>query len=384
MSNIIFLLLGVALGAAASLLTAVYVQDRWKETAERRSRLRRAKAIMRSRTEDGGPITIAGNQTTVYLVEGDGEMVFEPKNLTINLRSTQVGLPTIVAHAREKVKRNLAEAARRPGQTVAPWNSPSMIALHSYRMSRTAQREDASLLLETSINDYATFAATVLQLDANITKPEGSTGETATTLRREYFPSASSISENVRHPLPFLANGIGVMLLAFTDDNKALLGRRRQASRARPAERDVSVVEGMDANYDSDHPGKLNVYTTAVRGCQEELGITVSPDEVQVLAFGVDTKYYQWNFLGLVETRHSADEVLEFQMLHAKDRWEMKLEAVEIDPVSIFERLRQDKVWDLGLVTIYYALCRKCGVRPVQRAAEKVFGVPLSKAPWQR
>jgi hypothetical protein len=94
-------------------------------------------------------------------------------------------------------------------------------------------------------------------------------------------------------------------------------------------------------------------------------------------------KYYQWNFYGLVNLRHSANEVIAAQKLHAKDRWEAKLESLEIDPELIFSRIRHDGIWDTGLVATYLALCFKCrNVKRVQQAAERVFGSKSPRTPW--
>jgi hypothetical protein len=384
MSTWLSLLAGAVLGAFASLVVAVYLQDRWKASSDRRRRLRRTRAISQSWSESDGPITIAGIPTSVYLIEGDGFLVIEPQNARVDIRSTRAELPVLVMTAREKVARQLTASSRSKNQTVSSWNSPNMIALTGYHISRTAQREDAMVHLEACLNDYATFAATVLRLDEEINKSDTQGEHVPTTLRREFLSTPAAVAESVRRPLPFLANGVGIMLLAFTDDDKVLLVHRRLESRARPGECDVTVVEGIDANFDSGGAGRLDIYATAVRGCREELGVDVSAADVSILAFGVDMTYYQWNFLGLVDIRLAADEVIARHGMHAKDRWEGKLEPVKVDPVNVFERLRQDKIWDCGLVTTYLALCKKCGVHTTREAADKVFGFRDRKRPWQR
>ena len=384
MSTWLSLLAGAVLGAFASLAVAVYLQDRWKASSDRRRRLRRTKAIGRAWTESDGPITIAGIPTSMYLIEGDGFLVIEPQNVRVDIRSTRAELPALVVMAREKVAKQLATSRRNEDHSVSSWNSANMIALTGYHISRTAEREDATVHLKACLNDYATFSATVLRLDEEIDKPDAHGGRVSTTLRREFLPTPAAVIESVRRPLPFLANGVGVALLAFTDDDKVLLVHRLLESRARPGECDVTVVEGIDANFDSGGDGRLDIYATAVRGCREELGVEVSAADVSILAFGVDATYYQWNFLGLVDIGLTANEVMAQHAMHAKDRWEGKLEPIKLDAVSIFERLRQDKIWDCGLVTTYLALCKKCGVRTTREAADKVFGFRDRKPPWQR
>lgn len=384
MSAWLSLLIGAVLGAFASLVTAVYLQDRWKESSDRRRRLRRSRAITKSWAEEDGPITIAGISTSVYLVEGDGRLVIEPKNIRIDIRSTRAELPAVVSAARERLVRQLAASARSDKRVVSSWNSNNMVALTRYRVTRTPQREDSVLQLEACPNDYATFAATALRLDEEVDISSSRNERVSTTLRREFFPTNAAIAESIRRPLPFLANGVGVALLAFTDDNKVLLVHRRMESRARPGECDVTVVEGIDAGFDSVGSGSLDIYSTALRGCREELGVDISTSDVSILAFGVDMTYYQWNFLGMIDIKLTADEVIAQHALHAKDRWEGRLEQVNLDPASVFERMRQEKIWDCGLVTAYLALSKKCGPGATRAAAEKVFRLPNRKAPWHR
>src|SRR6266498_5627996 len=163
---------------------------------------------------------------------------------------------------------------------------------------------------------------------------------------------------------------------ALSQDFRVLTTHRRLESRARPGECDVTVVEGIDANFDAIGSGRLDIGATALRGCREELGVEVSARDVSILAFGVDMTYYQWNFMGMVEIKLTADEVMAQHALHAKDRWEGKVEPVKLDAVSVFERMRQEKIWDCGLVTAYLALSKKCGAGSTREAAERVFGFP--------
>jgi hypothetical protein len=234
MSFWLSLFAGAVLGAFASLLVAVYLQDQWKASSDRRRRLRRTKAISRSWSGIDGPITIAGLPTSVHLIEGDGFLVIEPQNVRVDVRSTRVELPALVMMAREKAAKQLTASSQGKKQTVFSWNSPNMIALSGYHISRTREREDATVHVEAYLNDYATFAATVLRLDEEIDGLDKNGEPVSTTIRREFLPTPAAVAESVRRPLPFLANGVGVALLAFTDDNKVLLVHRRLESRARP------------------------------------------------------------------------------------------------------------------------------------------------------
>jgi hypothetical protein len=367
--DVVLLLAGAGLGLGMT----VAFEDRFKSWIERRQRLRRARAIRRTFVDADGPVCVAGHRTDFYLIEGDGEAVLEPQRLTVDIRSSGVELPADIAERRRTIAAELAETQDAPSGTVAPWNSPNMVGLIRYRIARGTGREELEIHLDGFRSDYATFAATVLGLD-----------EGAASLRRQYLPTAAATLRAVRSPIPVLAHGIGVALLGFTDDNQVILTRRRNEARARPGERDITVVEGMDAQQDRLPSDQLDAYATAVRGCWEELGVRVSYDDVRFLGFGVDMAYYQWNVLGTVDLHYSADEVIDRYLFHAKDRFEGRLEPVPATPVQVFEALRREHAWDTAVVTAYLALCRRFGVPETRKAANRVFGGHPNEAPWRR
>jgi hypothetical protein len=365
-------------GAVASGLIGLYLtvkfEDRWKARTERRNRRRLSRLINHGRTDDTAPVSIAGRPTGVHLIEGDGEIVIAPSNITVDIRSPATEPPQLIARLRQREARRLSAAHRASDAPVTGWNSPHLVALDRYRTSRTPAGEDVVLRLETHATDYATFAVTVLGLDTAIPLTDGRGETTEGTLRQHYLPTPAAIAGAVRRPIPHLGNGLGVALLAFTHDGKVVLSRRKDSSRARPGQRDVTVVEGLHAAHDRSGAGRLDVTRAAIRGCKEEIGVTVEADDVRLLAFGVDLAYYQWNFLGVVDAKYSADQLLEFHALNARDRWEGKLEPYPADPEIVLRILHQDDAWDTALVTAYLAFCSRIGVPQTHRAAARAFG----------
>lgn len=320
------------------------------------------------------PVTISGRRTGVYLIEGDGETVLEPQHVTINLRSSEIDLPPIIAELQQRIAARLEVPQPSVGRGVAPWNSPAMVALTGYRKGRTPIQEHAVINLDMHVNDYATFAATVLSLDSDLEKVTPDGLRVQTTLRREYLPTPADIHRAVDKPIPFLANGVGIVLLAFTDDEKVILTRRRESSRARPGQRDVSVVEGIHAVHDASGSSRVDAYLTAVRACREELGVSVTNNDVRLLGFGVDMKYYQWNFFGMVELGCTSDEAMELHAMNAKDRWEGQIQATAANPVTVFEQLHSDGTWDTALAATYLAFCKRIGITQTRWASARVFG----------
>jgi hypothetical protein len=318
------------------------------------------------------PVTIAGHRTSVFLVGGDGATAFEPGDVLVRHRDSYAELPPGIVAARENAKSRIVAAGADSTEVVTSWNGTSMVALCGYHVSSVSDSGEARLRLETCRNDYATFVATVLGLDSHIESPAG--GGTGGTLRHEFLGDPKVVYGRIRTPDPALANGVGVSLLAFTDDDKVILTRRRGSSMTRPGGRDVSVVEGIHSTHDRRPAGRLSVHNAAVRGCFEELGVDVSEDDIHLLAFGVDIEYYQWNFYGYVDLNCSAHEVLDHHSKRARDRWEGKLECVPTDPEYVLDRLRVDGAWDTAIVTAHYAFRRRHGINAAGRAA----GVPAT------
>jgi hypothetical protein len=320
----------------------------------------------------------------VHIVEGDGRLLLEPANVQIRLEREPVELSPFVRDARARVLDAMAASTTDAGGVEPAWNSETLVTLLGYRIARTGAREDSQLLLSACPTDYATFTATVTGLDdeLDVVGPDGT--RTKSSVRQRYLYDEAVTAEAIDRPLPELANGLGVALLVFTDDDKVILARRRTTARARPGERDVSVVEGLHTEHDRSAADALDVISSAVRGCEEELGIQVGRRDVKILALGVDMTYYQWSFLGLVNAPYTAAQILDRHALHARDRWEARLEAVPADPRAVFQRFKQDGVWDLGLVTAYLALCHRVGAEAVHRAAVEVYGRQRRLSPLPR
>ncbi|MEV6346321.1 hypothetical protein [Actinoplanes sp. NPDC051851] len=376
MQEIALTVVSLVLGAVAGLYLTVRYEDAWKARRNRRRRLRASRSIRRDRLHDEEAVSVGGRLTGFHLVEGDGQAVLEPENVVIDLRAGTREPPPAVVALRQRIRRQLNAARRSPDDQVTGWNSTTLVSLDGYRVSRSPDREDIVLHLETHTTDYATFAATALSLDEPIPVTDIHGVEGVSTLRHQFFPTRQAIRTAIRHPDPDLSNGIGIALLVFTDDDRVVLSRRRQSSRARPGERDVTVVEGLHAHRDLRGSGRLDVYQAAIRGCMEELGVSVRADDVRVLGFGVDMQFYQWNFLGLVRLRGTAAELFEAHAISARDRWEGRLESFPADPELVFSRLGQDGAWDTALVTAFLAFSHVHGAAATRRAAERALGRP--------
>lgn len=371
--ELLLLVAGTVLGGVVSLATAVYWQDPLKDAILRRKRRRFASAIARDLLSSDGAVTIAGRSTQVHLIEGDGQSLLRPSDIRIRLSSSRTPLPEPVVILRDRRLVQI-EASTADSEARQTWNSDTLVALQSYRIGRSGTRESGSIDAIVSPTDYATFMATVLSLDEPVMQ-EGTAAE-GPTLRSLYLNDSSSIDAAIRRPLPALANGLGVSVVVFTDDDRVILTRRRAETQSRPNQHDVSVTEGFHAELDAGPNHSLSVVNCIARGCEEELGLKVGARDIGIIGLAVDLRYYQWNFISFVEAPYSAAEIEELYSLHAKDRWEGKLQIVDADPEIIFRLLRGGDMWDLGLTALYLALSYRTSPEKTRAAARKAYSGP--------
>lgn len=301
-------------------------------------------------------------KTSWLVIDGNGELVYTPEALVCLVEHTPVEPPLEVIQLRNAIEKREAEKEMKGLQY--QWNGP-LYALEGYAVGRTVPDEHLKLTLTFRPTDYFTFQATVLSIDTNLVNPPA-----FLTLRQKYIEG-----HDPSKPIVFLANGFGVVLVIITKDRKLILSRRHDTVGARPGEHDVSVVEAVHPIHDraSDHPGP-DLFRTAIRGAQEELGIVLLQSNITFLGFGVDMEYYQWNIVGVAHTVRTAGQVLEGRTCGTAGKWETRtIKPIDADPRIVFNYLRNHKMWSTGWIAIYWALVHEWGKTEVDAAAREII-----------
>lgn len=298
-------------------------------------------------------LTIGRRRTQWVSIDGNGEEVYDASLLQTRLKEGQVPLPEQFARIKRKVEKEQIERKRRGEQHV--WNGP-LFALVKYVTFRTPHEESLGLILTFQRSDYYSFQATTVHPDA-------------TELRNNLLEEWSVTDQ----PIPFLAQGFGVSLVVKSQDEKIILTRRLSNVGVRPNELDVSIVEGLHSQKDiqSNPVCPVDLYNVARRGLREELGLSddVCNIEVQLLGFGVDMQYYQWQIIGQVKVGFDAGKIEETHHARAKDR----TEPIPSEPEAVFRYVSQKGMWSVGLATLYYSLVHEWGYPHVQSIAMKYF-----------
>lgn len=306
--------------------------------------------------------TLGTLETSWLVIDGNGELAYTPDTVTCCLEGP-LTLPPEIEARRAAIEER--ERAKRAAGQVYQWNGP-LLALERYAIGRSVPNEDLEVTFTLRPTDYFTFQATVASLDADLFP-----GPPNLTIREKYLKD-----HDHSQPIPFLANGFGVALVIFTSDQKLLLYRRHDSTGVRAGQIDASVVEGVHPTLDRSimHRGP-DLYHTAIRGAEEELGIELVQDQIAFLGFGVDLEYYQWNMLAVAHASETSSTVLERYRRGTSGKWESKkIEIIDSTPPFVFNYLRKEKLWSTGIVAIYWALVHEYGRKRVELAAKEVFG----------
>jgi len=351
-------------GGIIGLILGVVFEEPLKTA--KKSLVKRIRTIfLRKRLVIPSPETFAlGNLKTAWLViDGNGELSYTPETIKCRVETTPITLPPEIQSLRKSIEER--ERKKKDKGQDYQWNGP-LYALERYSIGRTIPDENLEVVFTFRTTDYFTFQATVASLDLNLVKPPATL-----TIRQKYLQN-----QNLLQPIPFLANGFGVVLVIITSDQKIILSRRSDRSGVRPGEIDVSVVEALHPILDrSIKQLAPDLYHAAIRGAQEELGIELVQDDIIFLGFGVDIEYYQWNMLGMAHTSETAMQVLEKRKCGTRGKWELKtLEIIDSNPKVVLNFLRKEKMWSTTLVAIYWALVHEYGKKQVDKIAKEVFG----------
>lgn len=302
--------------------------------------------------------TLGNRSFPFQVIDGDGVLTYTPSTITCAIDPSPLELPPDVEALRAEVM--MEEEAKKKAGEHFHWNGPQL-ALKRYRIGRTVPDEKMELHLVLQNTDYYTFRATVLSLDRPL--------KDGKTLREKYLNPAPE------DPIPFLAIGLGVAFVLFTSDEKLILSRRSSHASARPGELDISFVEGIHAQLDRTSDGTCpNVYSSAIRGAEEEVGIDLQPPDFHLLGFGVDHDYYQWNLIGMANLPMTSQEALRRRTRGASGKWEVRdFPIIDARPDAVWEFIAKEKLWAMGWAALYWSLVYKYGRDVVDKSAEDFF-----------
>ncbi len=116
------------------------------------------------------------------------------------------------------------------------------------------------------------------------------------------------------------------------------------------------------------------------RGLKQELGLIVENDQIHLLGFGLDLDYYQWNIIGMVETKLTSSQILEKKSSGTHGINELsRLEFIQHDHIKVAELLCDQPLWSTAQIALYWTMIYNLG-NPNKTFTDKSFNAVFAKA----
>lgn len=159
------------------------------------------------------------------------------------------------------------------------------------------------------------------------------------------------------------SHGFGLNATIETADGEILLTRRGGRTSQQQGRLHIAVNEGMRPD-DLDHSGSPDPVRALLRGCHEELGLSITPEQVAVHSLILDVARYEWGLLCHIDLRGTPWTTRRIRTQRAlgiaPDDWETdRVMAHDFTATEVQKLLLQPEAWvphgyvNLGLSAIY-------------------------------
>jgi hypothetical protein len=300
--------------------------------------------------------------TNCVVLEGTGRECFKRENISCYLENTPLQLPAELQSLKNRIESNQLRIQEETGEPTY-FNGP-MVALSSYKVSRTPDSEDTRISLSFLETDYYSFLSTSMSMNEEIKNSEG----ISSTIQTTYLSHP-----DYTNPIPYIATSFGVNLSIVTNDDLLVISERGSNVSHYGGMYSVPILESVNPSVDKiRNVDRLDIYNTAIRGAEEELGIRINPEEVKLTSLNIDTKYYLYGFSGFIVTdKYSFEELIALRARGIKDKTESGgLTCVKFDPEEVAKYIRYlggvSKFHPSSFVSIIHTLTYEFGERLVK------------------
>lgn len=357
MNELLLMLVGAILGIIVDIMfrqTFLRFGLRVRQIVARLTKRRDPLADKPSQFRFGNILT---EQVSLY---GNGLLPLNSRYLRTSLIEEYVTLPKDLDDLRSRARVEL-ETKKKKGESDV-WNG-TFFSLVNFYPTRYGILEEMGLNFEFKLSDYAAFSSITSKAD----QPElvKDAAGNPTTIREKYFPYFDP-----KKPNPYLTHTFVIELAVITRDDKIILVQRGDYVSVEKNAYTIAVNEAMQFPQDIDESGKPSFLRTALRGLDEELGISSenlggkSP-KIEFLNFKVLTDISDYGLSGMIKLPINAQEVETLYHLHAKDKALETLNNlcfVDYLPDAILEFVAGHGPWSPGgLLTLYYTMVREWG-----------------------
>ena len=159
-----------------------------------------------------------------------------------------------------------------------------------------------------------------------------------------------------------IPNAMGLSLMVVTADQKIIFTKRSSQRVIRPAQYDVTIVEGLKIEgIDEDNYLESEI----IRAYNEEVCETTLPLDIRCTALVLDKEYAQWNFVGTIFTEQTSDDIIRTHATrgdtYEKNEFFFVSYAKNVEKRAAImqktlSRFIHGKMWGMGMFTLYSTL----------------------------
>jgi hypothetical protein len=248
--------------------------------------LRRLRRKDRSLAQRGEMIRV--KQEPIFIAQHHSAGIDPARMQTVlrPYRSPRELVPTarlLGADVEEDAEAQVAEQRLRLEAAADAWNGSSL-ALRELDIAREGPFEEPALTLTFEPSEHA-----AAQAFAQLWRASGVDHE-------------SLSGDMLRTVCPAFSHTFGLNATVESADGQVLLTRRGARTRQQQGRLHISVNEGMRPD-DLDERGNPDPLRALLRGCHEELGLSIPPEQVTMHTLVLDVTRYEWALLGHVDLR---------------------------------------------------------------------------------
>jgi DNA-binding XRE family transcriptional regulator len=233
---------------------------------------------------------------------------YGPKEMHCFYDGTTIQLPPEFESMKKALMSDL-EMKKANGETKLPYNSET----YKLKEFSTGYREIIDgkevpvLRLKFGPTDYFTQMVT----DLNVGNPI-----------RERYAKAACITE---HPVPEFATLLGINLNFITKDGYLILTERSSQAFVAGGRLHTSVGENLLRPLDARQSGAPDPFRCALRGAQEELGVTLHDEDVVFSTFTVIPDSCQYSLISTIQIQRTRAEIEDlWRFAIPSDKWESR------------------------------------------------------------
>ena len=307
--------------------------------------------------------SIGNLDTTMLVVEGDGEQVIDEQNVHVIVDPKPVVLPSEMQAWRAEILRDQQQRAQAAHQHF--WNGLNY-AVSEFSVARTVHDEEPEIFFRLKPSDYGNFLASQ-QLDRRF-------GD-GTTPRSRYLEPYRGNPLEVPN---FMCSSFGTNAAVLTADGFFIFSKRSAQVGSRPNVWSSSANEALSRTLDNRGRSAPNLYDVMRRGIKEELAIDEEEYILEMLIVQIEMEFHQWGASWLAMLHDlTGEDVIARRLRGVADKWEhSELKLVDAEPENVFQFIREKiSAGEMApqLPLYFFALVRRYGRRRVERAAKEIF-----------